>query len=303
MTEPTISVAMPCYNGARWVAEALRSVLEQTEPPDEVIVVDDGSHDDTAAIVEGFGDRVTLIRQENRGPNAAWARAFRAAGGDYVAMCPQDDVWVAEKLEWQRAVLRLHPGVDVAFGHLRFFGATSGEFMRPPAEGPLDATALLPLMYEYCLVAAPTSLIRRTLYESLGGFRPDGLEDYDFWLRALIAGAQFFYDGRVLANFRAHERNLSRPSLSHAELDYSTRIRFSRYVDDRLAQRVLARDQRVIARHQLQLGRPAAARDAYVKSYRHRPCARTAVAIAALALPPARWGAVHRAQRDPLPWP
>jgi glycosyltransferase involved in cell wall biosynthesis len=90
---PTISVVVPAYNEERYIAEALDAILAQTLAPLEVIVVDDGSTDGTAGVVGGYGDRVRLIGQENRGCPGAFDTGFREAKGDYVALCAADDVW------------------------------------------------------------------------------------------------------------------------------------------------------------------------------------------------------------------
>jgi glycosyltransferase involved in cell wall biosynthesis len=298
-SKPTVGVAMAAYNGGEWIAETLCSVLEQTDPPDEVFVVDDGSEDNTAEVVERFGDRVTLIRQDNRGSAAAYDRAIRAGSAEYVAVCPQDDLWEPKKLEWQREMLRHHPETDVAFGHLRYFGARSGDYVRPPGCGPLETREMLTAMYRVNVVAAPTAVIRRALYERVGGFRWGiFIEDYEFWMRALVANARFCYDPRVLAHHRWHGGNLSSESLALTELDYEIRKTFASYVDDHLARPLLARDQLVIARYLLLSGRPREARSAYLESFRWQPRLRTAVAALALSIPLGRRAGVRRARRS-----
>src|SRR3954469_16060750 len=117
---PSIAVVMPAYNAARWIDETLDSVLAQTRPADEVIVVDDGSSDDTAERARGHG--VAVLSQANGGPPAAYNTGFDAARSEYVAMCPADDLWHPNKLEWQAQALTEHPGIDVLFGKARFFG-------------------------------------------------------------------------------------------------------------------------------------------------------------------------------------
>src|SRR3954452_13862034 len=99
---PTISVVVPAYNEERYIAEALDAVLAQTLPPLEVLDVDDGSTDGTAGVVGGFGDRVRVAGLENgRGPGA-FDTVFGEAPGDFVALCPADDVCQPRNLEWQR---------------------------------------------------------------------------------------------------------------------------------------------------------------------------------------------------------
>jgi glycosyltransferase involved in cell wall biosynthesis len=101
---PTVSVVIPCYNGEALLPETLRSILGQTRVPDEVIVIDDGSTDRTAAIAAGFGPPVTTLSQENRGESAARNRGIDLARGDWIAFCDADDLWAPTKLEEQLAV-------------------------------------------------------------------------------------------------------------------------------------------------------------------------------------------------------
>src|SRR4051812_2174342 len=113
---PTICVVVPAHNERRWIAETLESVVAQTRPADEIVVVDDGSTDDTGEQVERFGDAVRLVRQANAGCAAAFNTGFAGTSADFVALCPADDVWEPHKLEWQHEVLVQNLEVDVVFG-------------------------------------------------------------------------------------------------------------------------------------------------------------------------------------------
>ena len=100
---PAVSVVVPCYNGAPFLRETLESALAQTHPPLEVIVVDDGSTDDSAAIAEGFGPPVRVIRQGNQGESVARNRGVEAATGEWVAFLDADDLWEPGKTSVQLA--------------------------------------------------------------------------------------------------------------------------------------------------------------------------------------------------------
>jgi glycosyltransferase involved in cell wall biosynthesis len=108
-----VSVIIPVYNGERYLAAAIQSVLEQTLPPDEIIVVDDGSTDGTAAIVTGLAGASPLpihyIHQQNQGPSAARNRGLRAARSGLVAFLDADDIWDLRKQEIQVAYLAANP--------------------------------------------------------------------------------------------------------------------------------------------------------------------------------------------------
>jgi hypothetical protein len=113
MTSPTISVIIPCHNAAAFIADALRSVLAQTVPALEVLVIDDGSTDDSAKRAEAFGPPVRVMRQENRGVSAARNRGLDAARGDWVAFLDADDLWLPNKLALQSAALETTDAVCV----------------------------------------------------------------------------------------------------------------------------------------------------------------------------------------------
>lgn len=104
MPEPTVSVVIPCYNASPFLRETLDSVLAQTYPAAEVLVIDDGSTDDSAAIAESYGPPVRVIRQENQGESVARNRGIDEAAGDWVAFLDADDLWHREKLAQQIAV-------------------------------------------------------------------------------------------------------------------------------------------------------------------------------------------------------
>ena len=286
---------MPAHDAERWIAEALRSVLGQTLPPAEIIVVDDGSTDRTADVVAAFGDRVRLVRQRRGGAPAAFNRAFAAAAGDYVAMCPADDLWEPRKLEWQVAALRERPEIDVTFGHMKLFGTTEGDYARPPSSGMLEGPAFRRAMFEANLVTTTTALVRRSLHDALGGFREDlPGEDYEFWMRALRCGARFHYDPRLLGLYRRHDANLSSQRLAMTEMShlvhrwYAADLGDRRYVRGRLA-----RDLCAIGRHRLDSGMLPDAARAYRASLRQRPSVRGMAWSLALAAPGVRDGAAR----------
>ena len=106
---PSISVVIPCHNAAPFLRATIESILQQTRPATEVIVVDDGSTDDSAWIAASFGPPVRVIRQENRGESAARNRGIEAATGDWVAFLDADDLWLPTKLERQAEVIRSAP--------------------------------------------------------------------------------------------------------------------------------------------------------------------------------------------------
>lgn len=118
-----VSVIVPVHNAARYLPEALESVLAQTLPPLEVIVVDDGSVDGSGAVAGRYGPRVAVHRQPNRGAGAARNQGVRLARAPLLAFLDADDVWALDKLDRQCAILRSRPELDCVFGRARQFAS------------------------------------------------------------------------------------------------------------------------------------------------------------------------------------
>ena len=289
---PSIAVVMPAYNAAQWIDETLESVLAQTRPADEVIVVDDGSTDDTAARAGAHG--VTVLVQPNGGPPAAYNAGFDAVQSDYAAMCPADDLWHPNKLEWQAQALAENPSIDVLFGKARYFGLNEGDHPHPERPGVQERGAFVRAMYAADLIPAPTAVVRLALHRKLNRFDESlPSEDYEFWLRALRAGATFAYDERVLVRLRQHGGNVSSRALAIWEMNHLIRTRYASDVGDAaLTRELLARDLCEIARCRIGARRPKAARDAYRAALRHRRTAEAAVGAGLLAVPGLRDGLV-----------
>src|SRR2546427_6476527 len=113
MKKSLISCIIPAFNGARYLREAVESILAQTYRPIEVIVVDDGSTDNTAEVVRNYRDQVRRVWQPNGGPSAARNQGVSAAQGAFVAFLDQDDVWHPEKLLRQMAQFATRPELDL----------------------------------------------------------------------------------------------------------------------------------------------------------------------------------------------
>ncbi|MEI7929226.1 MAG: glycosyltransferase family A protein, partial [Verrucomicrobiales bacterium] len=120
---PPVSVVVPTYNRAYTLGRALNSILVQTDDRDDVIVVDDGSVDDTAAVVAGFGDAVRYIRQPNLGPGAARNRGIAAARHELITFLDSDDEWLAGKLDMQCALMVARPDLVMSFADMRMLFA------------------------------------------------------------------------------------------------------------------------------------------------------------------------------------
>ena len=263
--KPSISVVVAAYQAERFIAEALESILSQTHPPDEVIVVDDGSTDGTARELERFAGSVRVVRRPNGGCPAAFNTAFGEASCDFVALCGADDIWEPHKLEWQLQAIESHPPVDLLCGHAVLFGRSEGEYSRPPGVGVLDSSALKAALYRQCCICAPSVMIRRSLFERLGPFIENfGADDHEYWFRCLRAGASFYYDPRPLLSWRQHENNLTGRTAWMDECGDQVRRMYEADVSDR----AIADDLFRTARQLVDADRPREARQAFRGSLR-----------------------------------
>ncbi len=227
MSAPRVSVIVPTFNRARLLRAALDSALAQTLPDLEVIVVDDGSTDDTTAVLAAVGDaRLRCLQQAHRGVSAAVNRGLAVARGAYVARLESDDLWLPDLLALLVAVLDARPEVGVAYAKGQPMDAAGRPL--PQTHGMPQRfadDALRSMVYEdfTCNVA---TLARRASVERAGGYDESlpANEDWDLWLR-IAAHDQFAFVDRVLARFRLHDGNRTGPAspLFRAVLDTRTR--------------------------------------------------------------------------------
>lgn len=228
---PLVSVIIPTFNGERFLAQTIESVLAQTYPNVETVLVDDGSTDATPQVARRFGDRVRYVRQQNQGVAAARNKAIFMAHGDLVAFLDHDDLWRAEKLEKQVGVFLEEPSADVCFTELQNVNeegiALPGGHSRKKShmlrslikQGKLlkGGGALLPMkdflvgLMELPLVPTPSGvMVRKAALVEIGGFdvRFRCAEDWDLWLR-LAVRHPFAYIPDVLCHYRHHPRQLT----------------------------------------------------------------------------------------------
>ncbi|MBT8336308.1 MAG: glycosyltransferase family 2 protein [Gemmatimonadetes bacterium] len=203
--EGLISCIVPVFNGEAFVAEALDSILRQSGVDTEVIVVDDGSTDGTPEVLDGFGDRIRVIRQENAGPAAARNRGLAESRGEFVAFLDADDIWVDDKLASQLAVLREQEDVEICSGHLRSFWVPELDHEREELENE-------PYHQERAMLSPCTILTRRAVFERVGGFDVSlrNGEDTDWFVRALRSEVKAHTIPRLLVHRRQHTENLTR---------------------------------------------------------------------------------------------
>ena len=223
-----ISVAIPVYNCERYLAEAIGSALAQTCTPGEIIVVDDGSEDRSAAIVKRFGPPVRYVFQSHCGASAARNRGAKLARGEFLSFLDADDLWAQNKLKLQMACFEEDPVLDLVNGHVE-------EFISPE----LDEDAKRRIRCPGGVLRAPgpaTMLIRREAFFRVGLFdtgRSIG-ESIDWYAKATDLGLRSVMLPEVVVRRRLHRDNVS-------YLDGESRREYLRVVRESLARRRKAR--------------------------------------------------------------
>jgi len=207
---PRVSVVIPVHNGARYISETIDSVLAQTFADWELLVVDDGSTDETRRVLARYGPAVRCLAQPNRGPGAARNAGLRVASGKYIVFLDADDRWRPDFLE--RAVATLD-GLDDPF-----IGVCTGWVAIDAAGALLPHTQTSrsgPLRLDDFVfgnrVLLQVVLLQRKVVLDVGGFDEDirGMEDWDLWIRLTAARGQLLALDQCLAEYRMHDASLS----------------------------------------------------------------------------------------------
>jgi glycosyltransferase involved in cell wall biosynthesis len=205
MTAPLVTCIVPCFNGARYLAETIESILAQTHRPLEMIVVDDGSTDESPRIVRSYGDAVHYHRRENGGPGAAYNTGLGLATGDFIAFLEQDDLWLPDKTRRQLAEFEANPELGYCVGHIQNFWIRE---LEEEARRYRD----LPVMQPVPGYVVQTLMVRPATFETVGHFA-ESLRyacASDWFLRATESGTAGLLIRDVVTRRRLHETNFSR---------------------------------------------------------------------------------------------
>lgn len=244
---PQVSVVIPVYNASKFLRETLGHVFAQTFKDYEVIVVDDGSTDNSVGVVEEMAEQyartVRIIRQANRGAAAARNTGARVAQGQYLAFLDADDIWYPQKLDREvevltkdQAAIMVWSNYDVVdgIGRLVRFGSVAHQLTR------YDDSPLTKLLgQETRCVHLSAMLVRRTVFEQIGGFDPDvfPVEDYDTAFRLFNFGRCVFLKEN-LAAYRNHSEGVSKVGLMHGSEMFLRKLERI-YADDVVKRRLV----------------------------------------------------------------
>ena len=203
-----VSVVIPAYNRADYIAETITSVLQQTYNAIEILVIDDDSEDNTRQIVEQLGSKVRYVWQENAERGAARNHGLRLAQGEFIAFLDSDDLWLPNMVEDSVAFLQANPEIALVYTDAMQIDA-SGKELRVLRAGPPTSRPTERLLNSNFL-SIGRHLIRTDAVKKIGGFREErelsGSEDWEMWVRFSLE-AQIGYLPVVTPKIRTHPGN------------------------------------------------------------------------------------------------
>lgn len=206
--EPTFSVVIPAYQAAHLIERAIDSVLAQTQPPREIIVVDDGSTDDLSVVIDKYQHTVTYLTQSHRGVAAARNTGFAHATGDFISVCDADDAYSPELLEAWAGLAARRPDLDILC-----CGSTvevNGANIKSTHTRSFITTNQRVGILAHNFIPG-RSAVRKRYWDLVGGF-DEALtvaEDWDFWIRTVLRGARAGLVDRPLAVTRLRPESIS----------------------------------------------------------------------------------------------
>jgi len=252
MDVPLVSVVIPAYNVSRYVRESVDSALGQTHPAMQVIVVNDGSTDDTGAVLAAYGDRIVYHGQENQGLSAARNAGLRLATGEYIAFLDSDDAWLPEKTAAQLAVFARSAEVGLVscpYLVMNQESVVEGEVRGQHSAGETD---LCELLLGNTVGSPSCVMLRRACLDRVGFFDEtlvNGSEDWDYYLRVVLASFRIDFADQPLAKYRVLASSMSSAKNADRMLGNELRVLEKAFADPRLRGEWRLRRRAFSARH------------------------------------------------------
>ena len=239
----TVAVVIPVYNRAEGVRNAVDSVLAQTRAPQEVIVVDDGSTDDTFQVLSSYGQKIKALRQRNQGVSAARNRGVAAAQSEWIAFLDADDIWHKDKLEKQIAFIRENPTVQIV--QTDEVWIRRGRRVNPMKKHQKHDGNIFEHCLPLCCVTVCSVIMKKELFEKVGGFDEElpACEDYDLWLRIAKDTPIYLMREKLLTHYVGHAGQLSNK--------YWGMDRFRVYALEKLIRKGLSTEQKRSVKREL----------------------------------------------------
>ncbi len=198
-----ISVIIPVFNGERFIAEAIQSVLNQNYEPLEIIVVDDGSTDGTADVVKNLAGNIHYFYQQNSGISATRNKGIELATGELISFIDADDVWLPDKLKLQTAFLHQNPETEIVIG---FLLPLPFENWNEVTDDQISCGKSAPVLQLGC------TLMRKSVFGKIGGFDTGMMlaEDSDWFYRVMEAGINVHVTTEIVQLYRQHSNNITK---------------------------------------------------------------------------------------------
>ena len=208
--KPLVSVIIPTYNRGWIIKEAIDSVLDQDFSDYELIVVDDGSDDNTREILGAYGKAITVLQQANRGVSAARNRGIAAAAGGLIAFLDSDDLWLPGKLKTQ--VKFFEENADAVVNQTQEIWIRNGIRVNPKKRHHKFSGMIFERSLALCLVSPSAVMIKKSLFEAVGVFDENlpACEDYDLWLRVSCRYPVHLIDFPLIIKRGGHDDQLSK---------------------------------------------------------------------------------------------
>jgi glycosyltransferase involved in cell wall biosynthesis len=208
--KPQVSVIIPTYNRAWVIKEAIDSVLAQDYAEFELIVVDDGSTDQTSDVLDTFGNVIKVFSQKNKGVSAARNRGIAEASGNFIAFLDSDDLWHPQKLSSQIDFFNQTP--DALICQTEEVWIRNGLRVNPKKRHKKPSGMIFKPSLKLCLVSPSAVMIRRHLFDRVGGFDETlpACEDYDLWLRISCRFPIYLIDTPLIIKRGGHDDQLSK---------------------------------------------------------------------------------------------
>ena len=205
-----ISVIVPTYNRAQQLPRALDSILCQSCSPKEIIVVDDGSTDETSALMTSEYPEIVFIQQQNTGVSSARNVGIKRASGDWIAFLDSDDEWLPEKLEIQMKALYENPGKKIC--HTNEIWIRNGKRVNPKKKHEKFGGWIFQKCLPLCCISPSSVIIHKSIFKEIGLFDYSlpVCEDYDLWLRITARNPVLYIEEPFLIKYGGHEDQLSK---------------------------------------------------------------------------------------------
>lgn len=257
MNKQTISVIIPTYNSSSYITRTLDSVLSQNYLPDEIVIVDDGSSDNTIEIIEEYKKankdvlkNIRVFQQKNMGAGAARNRAVKEAAGKWIAFLDSDDIWMSGKMKAVRASMEAHPDSTIIAHDEYAVDEKDMESRRLCSlhEGHDESKDLFIQLYEGNLFSTSCMVIKKEIIERAGGFDESlrSAQDYDLWIRCGMYG-KLFYIPEPYEIYVTREGNIT----ANTYRRYNCELRICRKYTDELVKRVGLKETKKIVRRRI----------------------------------------------------